>query len=153
MRRTLVNSFKGRITEVREKIIKQVEEQKHQAAAGRILGHKMPGNADAPENMTDSEVVEEENYCLICYTNVIAAEGKPIKSDDKITIEFECKHRFCSECVIEVLISHIHNAEISKLKCFDYNCGQAISDEKLKEILIANNVGHLFEKKKRFEEQ
>ena len=77
MRRTLVNSFKGRITEVREKIIKQVEEQKHQAAAGRILGHKMPGNADAPENMTDSEV-EEENYCSICYTNVIAGEGKTI---------------------------------------------------------------------------
>ena len=113
----------------------------------------MPGNADAPENMTDSEVAEEENYCSICYTNVIAAEGKPIKSDDKITIEFECKHRFCSECVIETLKNHINNAEISKLNCFEYNCGQAISDEKLKEILTANNLVDLYEKKKRFEEQ
>ena len=76
LRRSLVNTFNGRISEIREKIIKQVEEQKSQASAGRILGHKRPENADAPENMTESEV--EENYCSICYTNVIEAEGRPI---------------------------------------------------------------------------
>ena len=101
--------------------------------------------------MSDSE--GEENYCSICYTNVIEADGKPVKSDDKITIEFECKHRFCSECVIETLKNNINNAEINKLNCFDYSCGQLISDEKLKEILTEHNLVDLYEKKKRFEEQ
>ena len=78
---------------------------------------------------------EEENFCSICYTNVIEAEGKPIKSGDNMTIEFECKHRFCIECVIETLKSKINNAELDKLNCFDFNCQKPISDTKLEEIL------------------
>ena len=79
-------------------------------------------------------------------------ENKPVKSDDKMTLEFECKHRFCTECVIEALTTFINSAEIDKLNCFDYNCGRQISDKKLREIFIAHNRTDLYDKKKRFEE-
>ena len=69
-----------------------------------------------------------------------------------MTVEFECKHRFCCECVVETLKQKINNAELDKLNCFDFNCGQPISDTKLKDILISNKLRDLYDKKKRFEE-
>ena len=91
-----METFERRLTQTRSKIISKIEENK------------------AAEE-------DEESYCTICYTNEIQIPGKPIT--DLLTVEFECSHRFCSECTIEQLKSNIEKAEIDKLKCFDYECG------------------------------
>ena len=42
---------------------------------------------------------------------------------------------------------------MTKLICFDYECGKVISDVMLFEILTQHNLSELYDKKKRFEEQ
>lgn len=91
-----METFERKLTQTRSKIISKIEEDK------------------AAEE-------DEESYCEICYTNVIQKPGTPIT--DLQTVEFECSHRFCSECTIEQLKGCIEKAEIDKLKCFDYECG------------------------------
>ena len=44
--------------------------------------------------------LEEPNYCEICYTNEIVKSPEPLVAGDTSTIEFNCGHRFCAECVI-----------------------------------------------------
>ena len=39
--------------------------------------------------------------CSICYTNDIQSGTGSIT--DKMTVEFDCKHRFCVECSREML--------------------------------------------------
>ena len=108
----------------RSKIIEQIEEQK----IGPIEG--------------------KESCCLICYTNEITRQGQPVT--DLSTVELECSHRFCSECTVESLRVKIESAEIDKLKCFDYECGQVISISKVKTILMERNLDELFQKLERF---
>lgn len=69
------------------------------------------------------------------------------------TIELECGHRFCGECTIEQMKGTIEAAQISKLKCFDYECGQAISAAKIQSILTERSMADLFEKFERFKAQ
>ena len=70
------------------------------------------------------------------------------------TIEFDCKHRFCSECTIEQFKGLIEKAEIKKLKCFNYECKEPeIKNEKIEAILNARDLGELCEKFKRFRDQ
>ena len=83
---------------------------------------------------------------------MITPDNKPLLLEDKDTIELECKHRFCSECVIQQLQVQIEKAEIDKLNCLDFECGAPISDEKLEEILLLHNHQDLYDKKKRFAE-
>ena len=47
----------------------------------------------------------DAEYCPICYTNEIVPEGKELSTTETDTIELECKHRFCSECSLEMLKS------------------------------------------------
>ena len=49
------------------------------------------------------EAVEQEDapWCEICYSVELVPEGKPIPDGELGTVEFECKHRFCSECTVE----------------------------------------------------
>ena len=44
---------------------------------------------------------EERPFCEICYTNQIVPAGTTIAPGDNSTVEFECGHRFCSECTLE----------------------------------------------------
>ena len=68
-------------------------------------------------------VVEEDiTYCPICYTNEIVPDAKPLTAKDKLTVEFDCKHRFCSECTIQMLKLQIERADVDKIKCFDSEC-------------------------------
>ena len=50
---------------------------------------------DAEENQ------EEETLCEICYTNPVVPMGKLIEDGNLDTVEFECGHRFCSDCTVE----------------------------------------------------
>ena len=93
----------------------------------------------------------EPTYCPICYTNEIVEPGKPVGENDLGTVEFDCKHRFCSDCTIEQFKGLIEKAEIKKLKCFDYECKQPeISEAKIEQILNSRDKGDLCEKFKRF---
>ena len=77
--------------------------------------------------------------------------NKPVNEGDSGTVEFDCKHRFCSECTIEQFKGLIEKAEIKKLKCFDYECTQPeIPEAKIEAILNARDMGELCEKYKRF---
>ena len=94
---------------------------------------------------------EEPTYCPICYTNEIVPPDKPVPQGDKNTVEFDCKHRFCSECTIEQFKGLIEKAEIKKLKCFDFECTQPdIPEAKIEAILSERDMGELLEKYKRF---
>ena len=75
----------------------------------------------------DPQDALELTFCPICYNNEIVSPSAAIslKSENHLgTVEFECKHRFCSECTIEQFKVLIEKAEIMKLKCFDYECKQ-----------------------------
>jgi len=51
----------------------------------------------------------EQDYCEICYVNTISAHGY-IKNSDTITVELDCKHRFCHECTFAQLKQLIESA-------------------------------------------
>ena len=112
-----INDFNRRIYETRETIVKQFEEETKRQKS---------------EKSVDSSIdLETTDYCSICYYNVIVNQGNPIPDHDKMTVEFDCGHRFCSECAVEQLRGNIERAELDKIKCFDYECGQDISLEKI----------------------
>ena len=89
----------------------------------------------------------EPTWCTICYGIEIAAEGEPITSK---TIELECGHRFCDECTVEALQGYIETADLKMLKCFDSECGRALSESKIRDILTSNGQSELYEKYLRF---
>ena len=62
---------------------------------------------------------------------MVKPASKPLLLNDKSTVEFECLHRFCGECVIQQLQEKINKADIDNIKCLDFVCGAAISDSKL----------------------
>ena len=96
----------------------------------------------------------EEDCCTICYVNPITKEGDPVPKGDLATVELECKHRFCSECTLEQLKSHIELAKIDKLVCFDFECKKPISAGKMKEILKNDHkMEDLYAKYERFRDQ
>jgi len=53
--------------------------------------------------------------CSICYYNEIQAGTAPVTDD--LTVEFDCKHRFCLDCSKEMLRSHIKANSLDKLLC------------------------------------
>ena len=70
--------------------------------------------------------------CSICYTNDIQSGTGSIT--DKMTVEFDCKHRFCIECSREMLKQQIKNNALDKIVCFTHKCGRKISANKLEQI-------------------
>ena len=58
----------------------------------RTLSFKKPNfSADHDSaNVESASEIEEEEYCAICYTNVVIPAGNSIPPFDKTTIEFEC---------------------------------------------------------------
>ena len=128
MRQVLIASFKKQIDETRAKIAEDMARQQ-------------------------SAVDEEVPLCEICYTNEIVAVGRLIPADELGTVEFECEHHFCSECSLEQLKQHIERAAIDKLVCFHFECKKAISDEKIREILLKRNRADLVEKFAKFKGQ
>ena len=95
-------------------------------------------------------IEDDAPLCEICYTNEIVAGGKPIPPGELGTIEFECGHRFCSECTVEQLKTHIERADIDKLVCFKFECKMALSEDKIREILLSQNRVDLAEKFAKF---
>ena len=51
------------------------------------------------ETVAEGDMLVEA--CTICYTNEIQIGSRPIT--DEMTVEFDCKHRFCLECSREML--------------------------------------------------
>ena len=98
-------------------------------------------------------VEEEENLCPVCYSNPIVKDSEPLIPGDTGTVEFECKHRFCSDCTVEQLKNYVESAEIEKIKCFDYGCRRPISATKVKEIFTKMDLPHLFRKYERFKDK
>ena len=94
MRSSLIQDFGRRVTLTRERIIKQIEEEKIASLqVPRTLSFKKPSNSAADydsANVDNTVEIEEEEYCAICYTNVVIPVGKSIPPFDKTTIEFEC---------------------------------------------------------------
>ena len=78
------------------------------------------------------EQTQHQIYCPICYNNVIDS----IFESGSKTVRFEqCSHAFCSDCTLEQLKMWISKGEVDKLKCFDYDCTNEISDDNLRQIL------------------
>ena len=78
------------------------------------------------------EVTQRQTYCPICYTNVIDS----IFEYESKTVTFEkCCHAFCSDCTLEQLKMWINKGNVDKLKCFDYDCTNEITDDNLRQIL------------------
>ena len=75
------------------------------------------------------EIQEDETYCEICYTNTVTPPSISIEEGDLDTVEFECGHRFCSDCTVEQFKQHIEQAKVDKLACFNYECQKPVSDE------------------------
>ena len=77
---------------------------------------------------------QEDNttYCPICYYNEIVPESRACTAEDSAgTIEFDCKHRFCKDCTIEMLKQQIERADVDKIKCFDSECLKPIEKTRL----------------------
>ena len=78
---------------------------------------------------------------------MIKPASKPLLIGDKTTVEFECQHRFCAECVIQQFQEKINNAEVDDIKCLEYGCDAPVSDNKLQEILQLHDQDDLYDKK------
>ena len=78
------------------------------------------------------DVDQVVDYCTICYENEIQVGTGPVT--DTITVEFDCKHRFCLECARFDLSSHIQNNKLDKLQCLQHECGQKITTAQLERI-------------------
>ena len=96
---------------------------------------------------------EETEMCEICYTNEIVAADYEVEAEDLETIEFECEHRYCSECTIEQLKGQIEKADIDKITCLNYECRQLVSTAKLTKILTDRGLEKLLEKYDRFKDK
>jgi hypothetical protein len=67
-----------------------------------------------------------------------------------MTFEFEeCKHRFCVECMREMLKAHIDCRELDELKCGEFECGKPVSEQQL-ETLFSETHPEVLEKYRRF---
>ena len=78
------------------------------------------------------EETQHHTYCPICYTNV----KDSIFVSERSTVKFEqCGHTYCSGCTLEQLKMWISKGDVDKLKCFDYDCTNEISDDNLRQIL------------------
>ena len=67
---------------------------------------------------------EEEEYCPICYTNVINGADKA-----EVAVKFEeCEHTFCRECCFEQFKQLIEKAEVDKVRCLDFECLKPVSE-------------------------
>jgi hypothetical protein len=63
----------------------------------------------------------EEEYCEVCWTNILT-------NDPLETFKFECKHRFCNECVRSDFELKIKEAQVDKLVCMIEGCGKLASN-------------------------
>ena len=75
-----MQKFHQKMDETRAKIQSDLERQ----GSSMILSDK----GDAP-------------WCEICYSAELVPANKPVPKGELGTVEFECKHRFCSECTLE----------------------------------------------------
>ena len=90
-------------------------------------------------------LISEEEYCPICYTNVING----FNSEEAVTFD-ECGHKFCRECCLEQFKQLIEKAEIDKVRCLDYECLRPVSEKQLEQILTVCDKLELMEKYRRF---
>ena len=92
----------------------------------------------------------EQDYCEICYVNTISAHG-PIKDSDTMTVELDCKHRFCHECTLSQLKQLIESAQVQNIACLDYSCKKEIGQDSIKKI-CGNEIA-LYAKYERFKDK
>ncbi len=71
-------------------------------------------------------------HCSICYYNEIQTGDKPVTDD--ITVELDCKHRFCIDCCKEMLRQQIKSNQLEKLICLSYGCGSRVDSVQIKRI-------------------
>jgi len=69
--------------------------------------------------------------------NEIQVAGHPITDD--ITIEFNCKHRFCIDCCKDCLGQHIKNNALDKIVCFSHQCGEKVTMAQLEKIFTGDD--------------
>jgi hypothetical protein len=72
------------------------------------------------------------DYCSICYVNEIQQGNAPITDD--ITVQLDCRHRFCIDCCRVALKEHIKNNALNKIVCFSENCGVKVTSEQVDQI-------------------
>ena len=102
-------------------------------------------------NQDEESWDKEPEYCTICYTNELKSANSGIVEEGEVqTFELECGHRFCSECVYELLKQVVERAEVEKVQCLDYECKKPITRHKVKTFLISMNKTELYDKYKRF---
>jgi len=62
---------------------------------------------------------DEEDYCPVCYTNMIKLRGD---ADEGTFIFTQCGHRYCVECTQEQMKTLIERNQLDKLNCFSVDC-------------------------------
>ena len=79
-RARLITSFHERLTATRDIILSEIEQEK----------------------VANKDQTEEDELCEICYVNTLMGDQKIEEQTTSTTVQFSCKHRFCSDCVLQM---------------------------------------------------
>jgi hypothetical protein len=101
----------------------------------------------------NKEAFEEAKLCRICYYNEITPTPLPIPDGDKGTFEFECKHRFCSECVAMQFEQAVSSNSLDKVSCLEHGCAHQVTEDELTKALSGATNQEIIEKYHRFKRQ
>jgi len=64
---------------------------------------------------------------------------------DKFTFLTSCEHYFCTECLMDMIVTKINSGEIGHIQCADSGCRRSLNDLDIKKVGLSRAMLEKYE--------